>query len=81
MIYTVILDYNDGEGNTYMTSVDAADPQEAGDEARRELADQELVRDDDDEEDYDSLILEKAMGYKVIAVLEGDHEDVYPHNQ
>lgn len=82
-IYTVILSYNDGTDDTYMTSAYGDDPTDAADNARRELADEQLIRDDDDDDDrtYDDLILEKAMGYTVIAVIEGDHQDLYDHNQ
>lgn len=80
-IYTVILSYNDGTPDTYMTSAEGDDPVDAADNARRELADEQLIRDDDDDRTYDDLILEKAMGYRVIAVIEGEHMDLYPHNQ
>lgn len=77
MIYTVILDYNDGEGYTYMTSAEADDPKAAADAARRELAMEDLCGEDTPEE----TLADTAAGYKIIAVIEGEHQDVYPHNQ
>lgn len=62
MIYTVILNYNTWDGSTYMTAVEAGDPEAAAEAASSEL---------------DPHAAAQAT---VIAVIEGDHKDVYPHN-
>lgn len=63
MIYTVILNYNDWDGSTYMTSLEAGDPEAAAQAA------------------FDELSPHEAAQATVIAVIEGEHNDVYPHNQ
>ena len=74
MKYTVVLLYDEDSMETYVTTVQADNPKIAA-EAAKIIKDVEVIGCTDDD------VSDLGDGYIVVAVFEGSHEDVYPHNE
>lgn len=86
--WTVIVDYRDDSRSTYMTTVTAENAQEAGDKARLECAREYLSMPGEPPvmpegwglSTVEECYAQQAGEYGIIAVILGEHLDMYPHN-